>query len=321
LPRNRWLLLFPGLWLLLFLAVVSGQPAGTRSSALEIAGLVSVLVLAMIGPVLSVFWVADRHPRPVALAGLSLALLIVWTLALHPIMLWAGMRQNVWQNAINVGTVMAIALAFRGAIRGLKARRDLREAERLRILAEQRASQAQLSPHSLHNLLNTLYSTSLVAPSKVPELVLSLSQMMRYLAQSAGRDFSPLGEEWQFMLDCRRFALERSAPGSVIEMDHDPEVEWDIAVPTLVLASLFENALKHGRDSSGRLEVSVRLRAGEDRFEFRVENRIGAGGGERGGLGLGQAIARRRLAYLYPGRHRFAAGASGARYAAEVAAW
>lgn len=322
-PRIRFLLLLPVFWLIVFLAIVFAHPEGGASASAwrDVAGLAAILVLLMAAPVVSVFWVADRCSRPAPLVALCIAMLTAWTLALHPVMVWAGMRQGIWQNAVNIGSVMATALAFRGAFRGLKARRDLREAERLRMLAEQRAAQAQLSPHSLHNLLNTLYATSLVAPGKVSGLILSLSQMMRYLAQSAGRDFSPLSEEWQFMRDCRAFALERSAPGSTIEMGHEADVEWDVAVPTLVLASLFENALKHGRDASGRLDVRVRLRAAGEGFEFEVDNAIGAGGGDPGGLGIGQAIARKRLQYLYPDRHRFRAGVSGARYIAGVVAW
>jgi hypothetical protein len=305
-------------WVLMVVATLRGAtdlPDPTLTQALWLA---LSLVLTMVGPVWSAYAAVDRlSERSGPTIAAVLALVLAWTVLLHPWLQWLGFSQGGAQNLLNIGSTVGLALAIRGAWRGLRAKQALRELERLRDLAEQRAVQAQLSPHALHNLLNTLYAVSLATPERVPGLILTLSDMMRYLAVSAGRDHSSAAEEWQFMVGCRDFAIERSAVGSRVEMllvGDDEE-----RVPTLVLSTLLENALKYGHDADGRLEVSAHLEIHPSGLRFRVDNAVSVMAVP--GLGLGHAVLRRRLSHLYPQRHRFKAGLEGGRYRVDLELW
>lgn len=313
----RWAL---GVFVALLVGVALISPFGDPNLPTgRIAFIVPVLFGLMLGPVLSSFAVVDRWPRIGLALPTILVLVVGWALVLRPVIVWLGFRQSVMQDIINVGVVVGVMLAIRGAWRGIRARRALEEAERLRELAEQRAFQAQLSPHALHNLLNTLYAASLASPGRVPELVLALSGMMRYLALSAGRDLVTASDEWAFMEGCRRFALERSSPDSRVDMVLEGDA--DEAVPSLLMASLLENALKNGRDTEGRIDVVVHLAIEVSTLRFRVDNAVPSSPPAEPGMGLGHSLVRRRLAHLYPGRHRFEAGMRDGRYVAELDLW
>lgn len=305
-------------WGLMVVVTLRGA-AHPATPTLAQAGLLSLaLVLSLAGPVSSAFVVVDRLAGRIGwMIGAVLALALGWAVLLHPWLERLGFRHGFAQNVLNIGSTVGLALAVRGAWRGLRAKQALRELERSRELAEQRAVQAQLSPHALHNLLNTLYAVSLAAPDRVTGLILTLSDMMRYLAVSAGRDHSAAAEEWEFMCGCREFAIERSAAGSRVDMqligdDEEP-------VPTLVLSTLLENALKYGHDAEGRLDVSVRLEIQPKGLSFRVDNARSTTAAP--GLGLGHVVLRRRLIHLYPQRHRFEAGLHGGRYRVHLELW
>jgi hypothetical protein len=307
-----WLTVSALIWVL---ALVS---AGLAAETASLAKLIAISVMGACLTACAVLTVAAVEAPLRWLARLALlALLMAACLVLfRPIMLWVGFKQGLWQDALNYTSVMGLALVVRAGWRGRQVRRSLRQAEQLREAAEQRALATQLSPHTLFNLINTLYATSLTTPERTPGMLLDLASMFRHLARAADSNFVSLADEVAFMRTARTFALARAAHGSQVTLDC--EGDEDEPVPPLLLASLFENALKHGLNADGRLCVNARLRVYGGRIEFRVENAWQAGSQRIRGLGLGQALVRRRLAFHYPGRHRYEHGPTGDSYMAEV---
>lgn len=282
-----------------------------------------IVTLCISAPVYTALTAVDRLAGWLArAAGLSLALLL-WTWLLHPVLEARGLRQSFGQDLLNFASVMGVALVVRAAWRGRRNQRLLREAERLRDAAEQRALSTQLSPHTLHNLINSLYAVSLSAPQRTPGLLLDLAGMFRHLAMAGERDFISACDEWAFMQACRTFALARASPASRVAMDFTGDDEEQ--VPPLLLASLFENALKHGITDEGELDVCASLHIAEGRLSFRVDNAVPArralGVDAPAGLGYGNSLVQRRLAFHYPGRHAYNRGVREGRYVAEVTLW
>jgi LytS/YehU family sensor histidine kinase len=97
-------------------------------------------------------------------------------------------------------------------------------------------------------------------------------------------------------------ALERLRLGERIEIAASyPEESQDLAVPSLVLLPLLENAVKHGFGTvteTGLLEIRISI---EDRFlRILVRNPFDATvPGRTGGEGLGLSVLQQRLIGLY----------------------
>jgi Histidine kinase len=295
-----------GLWCALGLpfALIVGA---SRPEALSPAGALAsgvLLSLSYAVPVHIAYWILDR-PRPAWLrAALLVPSMMLCGIVLHRAHAAVDLAGPIWNSAINLAVILILALACRAAWRGHRARSDLIQAHRMREEAEDRALSAQLAPHTLYNLLNVLYDAALSTPERAPGLILSLAEMMRYLLEGCDRDDAPAHEEWAFVRAYRDFALERSAPGSRVELHF--EGDPDASLPPLLVASLFENAVKHGAEPDGRLSIEATLRVRQGGFRFEMRNGANRTSSDRApGSGRGLEIVRTRLQALYPGRHSF----------------
>ena len=277
-----------------------------------------ILGLSYLGPVYSALFLWERawplSQRLVAVAVAS----TVWVPLLHAVQRPLQLTGSIWNSAINLAAILFVAFGCRTVWRLYAASRALAEAERLREVAEQRALGAMLAPHTLHNMLNVVYAATLSSPNRAPALVIRLSEMMRYLVEKGQQDFVAAEEEWRFLQQYRDFAIDRSAEAKIeLKFDGDD----DTLVPALMLAGVFENAIKHGADETGAIYVSAHFASTDTGFSFIVENGICPA--TRRGTQLGMDLVRQRLALLYPGRHRYSAGIlhDKALFRTEIATW
>lgn len=233
---------------------------------------------------------------------LSAFALAIWTVCGHAILARIGLTQSLLQDLVNfIGLGVLTGLA-QAATTGVRASLALRQEQQRRREAELRALSAQLMPHTLFNLLNTVYAAVLKDQAKGAELLLSLSDMLRHLTQTVDRPRISALAELEFMSNWAQLALAQAAPTSQIQLSQDGDL--DTPVPPLLCATLFENALKHGRLQDGSLNIVAHFQLSEDGFEFKIENAVPPVATEalrKGGSGL--ANLRSRLNLLYPLGH------------------
>ncbi len=123
------------------------------------------------------------------------------------------------------------------------------------------ALRAQINPHFLFNILNTIASKARTRPEEARELLLRLSEFFRYAVRQEGH-FAEFAQEYFFVRTY--LSLEQARFGSRLEVryDIDPQVLTS-RVPVLTIQPLVENAVKHGiapKKEGG----TVRLRARVD---------------------------------------------------------
>ena len=185
------------------------------------------------------------------------------------------------------------------------------ERDRLRLrasLAEtrMRALEYQLNPHFLFNALNTVRALVLEDPGEARRAVTLLSGLLRQTLAAGREPLHPLGAELDLVETY--LALERLRfDGRLAVRVEADEAARAVAVPTLLVQTLVENAVKHGvarRREGG--EVAVVATRDGDRLAVRVENpaapAAGASVDVASGTGTGLANARERLSLLF-GEH------------------
>jgi sensor histidine kinase YesM len=209
----------------------------------------------------------------------------------------------VLQELFNASTAMAIAFALRYGMNSLKAKQVINEADRLRKLAEQRTLNARLTPHVLYNMLNAIYSASLQDPSITSTLILALSQMMRHLTDSTDKDFIDAQSELQFMRNYAELTEAQLGNKNAIVLDFPEHI--DMKIPNLLCATLFENAITHSCLHQNNQGISANFQGSENGFTFCITNTTGKDVIKRNGTSTGIAFVKKRLEYLYPGRHSF----------------
>ena len=194
-----------------------------------------------------------------------------------------------------------------------------RELEVRHVEAQLNYLKAQINPHFLFNTLNNIYAAALLQHPNTPQMVLRLSDLLRYLTYDGQAAQVPLAKEIhqiQAYFDLFQLKSERPLRLSA-ELPSDSE-GWQIE-PVLLLP-LVENALKHG-DVEEQPDgfVHVRLTCTAEALLFQIENSFNPANEQKdsaGGVGLENI--RRRLELNYPGRHRFSAAARDRIFAASL---
>lgn len=183
-------------------------------------------------------------------------------------------------------------------------RRELREAELRRLMAEYELQvlKLQLHPHFLFNTLNGIATLMLRDTQTAREMLLRLGDLLR-IALARSRDNEvPLRDELEFVkaymeLEQMRFG-ERLRVSLGIASD-----TLEVLVPNMLIQPLVENAIQYGiaqTRSGGTLELTTGIRDGN--LCVRIVNDGPAQAVGRHlikGTGLGLGNARLRLEQLY----------------------
>ncbi|MFK7937590.1 MAG: sensor histidine kinase [Saprospiraceae bacterium] len=187
--------------------------------------------------------------------------------------------------------------------------RHLRERQELQtqtMQSELRFLKSQINPHFLFNTLNNLYALTLKKDDKAPEIVIKLSEMMRYMLYECNEKQVMLSKEVQYIqnyLDLERLRQKK-------DVNINFEVQGNISdqrVAPLMFIPFLENSFKHGLNASiDRGFVNIYLNVENKEIDFFIENSKAPAlpqiSHKRSG-GIGLVNVRRRLDILYPGRH------------------
>lgn len=175
-----------------------------------------------------------------------------------------------------------------------------------RVQAELEALKRQIDPHFFFNTLNNLYALSRRQAEETPELILRLSEMMRYVIYRGREATVPVEEEVRTLRDYVELQRLRLSGGAEIRFDAqlaDPRAR---IAPLLLLVPV-ENAFKHGLAAAGDGGfIDLEVTSDAERLRLVCRNSVEPGAGpdeDEEGEGIGLANLRRRLELLYPGRH------------------
>lgn len=186
-------------------------------------------------------------------------------------------------------------------------RRRLEAIERERLSDELKLLRAQVQPHVLFNSLNNLYEFTLHRTEAAPELVLRLSNVLRYVLYETTEEQVPLSQEIAFLEDyiaLQSFQLEgRGEATFTITGESDT---WQLA--PFLLIPFVENAFKHALATLPvGIVIAVDLKVSSDLLQLEVTNNYRRRESELSDLtrsGIGLANVRKRLDLLYPNTHR-----------------
>lgn len=106
---------------------------------------------------------------------------------------------------------------------------------------------AQLSPHFLFNTLNSIYSLSLQQSDKTPDVVIKLSDLMRYLIYECNEQRVSLEKEIEFIRNY--IAIEKIRYKADIKLTIEGDTSGIMIEPFLFLPFI-ENGFKHAMDNS-----------------------------------------------------------------------
>jgi sensor histidine kinase YesM len=159
---------------------------------------------------------------------------------------------------------------------------------------------SQINPHFLFNSLNSLSSLMLKDVDKAQEMLLALSDYLRYTVLAMRRDTSTLKEELENIK--RYLAIEQLRFSSRLLYEIDvAESCLPLKLPSMLLQPLFENAVKHGvYESTEAVRIAAKVRLRQQLLRIEISNDFDPDAAcQSKGSGTGLRNTQERLRLLY----------------------
>ncbi len=181
------------------------------------------------------------------------------------------------------------------------------------------ALKSQINPHFLFNNLNTIYSMASKNHQRTAEVILKLSDFLRYVLYDTSSETIPLEKEVEIIQTYVSLQKERVHP-EITRIDLITEGKFkEAGIAPLLLLPLAENCFKHGK---GKNEGVIQIYIGFDgkQLIFKTENNIAlheeSNAGENGGIGISNV--EKRLQLIYPEHHSLEYGAKDGVFTLEM---
>ncbi|MBE9463634.1 sensor histidine kinase [Dyadobacter subterraneus] len=207
----------------------------------------------------------------------------------------------VWENAFGAIIILLISLPVLLAAQWSRQNTLIVSLEKEKAEAELDLLKQQLNPHFFFNTLNNLYALSLQKSEETPEVILQLSDLMRYVIYKAKDPYVKIEEEIQYLKDYLQLQSIRLSEKFDLKLDIDIK-NANFLIAPLVLVVFIENAIKHGieaADANAFLEVVIKSEG--QKLYFICENSFEPEPENNAGIGLNNL--QKRLELLYPGKY------------------
>ena len=166
---------------------------------------------------------------------------------------------------------------------------------------------AQMNPHFFFNTFNNLYGVSLTEPQRVPELILKLSNLMRYQLENGQKTNVSICEEINFIDNY--IIMEKERIGKRCEITfHAPtlsESACQYQIAPMILITLVENAFKHSLTIAQKWFVHITIEVVNNTLKLHIVNSIADESLKSYSSGIGLMNITERMELLYKGRYHF----------------
>lgn len=177
----------------------------------------------------------------------------------------------------------------------------LKTLESKKAKAELSLLKSQINPHFFFNTLNNLYGLILEKSDDAPNVVLKLSDIMRYTIYMGKEDVVPLKDEIEYLKNYIELHKIRYQKRVDIVFNHSQDMNCQVA-PLLFIIPL-ENAFKHGVESlTEDAYIHITMTIDTTIIYFDIENNFEARESNET-VGIGIDNLKQRLKLVYPNKH------------------
>lgn len=166
---------------------------------------------------------------------------------------------------------------------------------------------AQISPHFLFNTMNNFYGLAVDNSIKLPNLMIRLSDLLRYSLYETKQEKVPLENEIKYLenyIELEKIRLEENLK-LVIKINKTHFEKFQVA--PLLLISFLENAFKHSKNIYNEamiIEVFIAV-SNEGSLVFQIRNNYNSNSENNlvSKKGIGLENVKKRLQAIYPNKN------------------
>jgi LytS/YehU family sensor histidine kinase len=161
---------------------------------------------------------------------------------------------------------------------------------------------SQINPHFLFNSLNSVSSLTITDPEKARDMVIKLSEFMRYSLSK--KDDQPVTLRSE--LENLRLYLEIEEVRFGDRLTTEEEINagcLEAVMPVMLLQPLYENAIKHGvYESTESVRIKTKVSCNQGYLDINISNNYDPAPSSVKGTGTGLMNVSRRLDLFYGNR-------------------
>jgi len=238
----------------------------------------------------------------------SLIYFAVWLLDLHFLQpLIPDKRTHIEFSLLYFIQISAITCVLLASVVGMKVfKKWINDVERIHELqqtnlkTELEQLKSQVNPHFLFNTLNNLHVLTRTDPEKASQVILGLSDLLRYQLYDSAREKILLSKDIAFIHNL--LSMEKIRKDDFTYEVHSEGKIDGISLPPFLFIPFVENAIKHGASAAGHSYLKLNFRMTPGHLYFYSENSKPATQRSLAG-GIGLKNIKRRLELLYPNKH------------------
>ncbi|MFK7954172.1 MAG: sensor histidine kinase [Ekhidna sp.] len=184
-----------------------------------------------------------------------------------------GLRNSIEQNGLNVLAIIPISLGLQYFKRGVINQYQLQELRVRTSETELNALKAQINPHFLFNTLNNIYGMNQINSDKASEMIMELSDVMRYHLEFSKKGTILLSDEIQLLTSYIQLEKLRINDNCDLQLDI-LEGDFSLSISPLLLLPLVENAFKHGTHPTSPSFIHLSIKTSGRKLYFTIKNSI-----------------------------------------------
>lgn len=165
--------------------------------------------------------------------------------------------------------------------------------------SELNSLKSQINPHFLFNSLNSISSLTMIEPSKAQEMIIKLSEFLRYTISNKDEKLTSLEQEISNIY--RYLDIEKIRFGKRLNVKSEiNDTCRSFKLPGLILQPLLENAIKYGvHDSTEESIVEIICKCNNSALSIVIRNDWDPDFHSYKGEGIGLKNIRSRMRIIY----------------------
>lgn len=206
------------------------------------------------------------------------------------------------QNIANFVFIQLFSVGLQYFKRGIINQYQIQELKAKTAMTELKALKAQLNPHFLFNTLNNIYGMNQIDSKKGSEMIMELSDVMRYHLEFSKEGKIKLEEEIQLLNSYIKLEKLRLRETCDVQLNFE-NVDESLMISPLLFMPFVENAFKHGTHPTKECFVHIKLKTTSSQLLLAVKNSLIANR-KVVKTNIGLQNTKRRLELLFPEKHK-----------------
>ncbi|WP_298511999.1 sensor histidine kinase [uncultured Kordia sp.] len=274
----------------------------------------SIILLLAPAIYLKVYWLIPTYlvPKKYIQYTIFLVLLVVvWGLFIGTVEPWIDehwfheideKKTTPFNGVFAMAFIMLVTTLLNLSYRWFTQLSKIKQIENDRLQLELSLLRNQINPHFFFNTLNNLYALSLEKSDQTSEVILKLSEMMRYTIYDCKENTVAITSEVSYLENF--ITLQKMRHHNRGQIRFEKEITNDrLQVAPMILIVFLENAFKHGFDLLEKdAFLNSKLTVKESFLHFFIENNFNEED-QNNSVGIGLENVKRRLSLIYPNTH------------------